>query len=152
VNCKIELFFKITRTTSITFTLNMVGSSCPMLYFSTLALSEKEILHQSKSVFECLKLPFCQGLGQNINYMLICGHILELHCSLLNPIPYEVIVNLYVLGPIMKHWILGEFDTTLIIIVNGCGIQLLIKQSCKQLAKIDGLTTSSTSCHVFCLY
>jgi hypothetical protein len=88
-------------------------------------------MHQSKFVSECLKLPFCSGLGQNISNLLICGNILEIQCSLLNPVSYEVIFDLYVLGPVIKHWILREFDTTLIITINDLGIQLLIKQSCK---------------------
>jgi hypothetical protein len=122
------------------------------LYFSTLPISEGGILQQSKFVSKCFKLPFCQGLGQNISYLLIYGNIVDLHCSLLNPISYEVIFDLYVLGPIIKHYILRYFDTTLIILVNIYGFQLLIKQSCKQLSKPDGLTASSTTCHVFYLH
>jgi hypothetical protein len=84
-------------------------------------------MHQSKFVFKCLKLPFFQRLGQNINYLLICGNILDIHFSLLNLVSYEVIFDLYMLGLAMKQWILREFDTTLIIIVNDHGIQLMIK-------------------------
>lgn len=53
--------------------------------------------------------------------------MLELHISLVYHVSYEVIHDLYMLGMIMKYWILGEFDTTMIVIVDHRGIQLLIK-------------------------
>jgi hypothetical protein len=49
--------------------------------------------------FECFKLPFCKGIGQNINYLLISESILELHCAHLNPILYEVISDPMLLEP-----------------------------------------------------
>jgi hypothetical protein len=58
--------------------------------------------------------------------MLISANILELQCSLLNLVSYELIYDLYMLGPVMKHMILKEFDTTLIITINDHGIQLVI--------------------------
>ena len=64
---------------------------------STLPLSKKLILHQSKFVSECFKLPFCQGLGQNIKNLVIYWYILELHYYLLNLVFSEVILNLNVL-------------------------------------------------------
>jgi hypothetical protein len=106
VNDEIELLFKI-EDISNSFShihIEPVQKFLSELYFSTLPLSEEGIMHQSKYVFECFKLPFCQGLGQNINYLLICGNILELHYySLLNPISYEVIYDLYMLGRWTYH-------------------------------------------------
>jgi hypothetical protein len=98
-----------------------------MLQTSTLPLSEEGILHHSKFVPEEHKLPFNQGFGQNICNLLICGNILKLDCSLLDPISDEVIYDLNMLGPVMEYWILREFDTTLIITVYHHRLQLLIK-------------------------
>jgi hypothetical protein len=131
VNYKIELLFENNLNHFQLFHNELVRKFRFELYFSTLPHSEEGILHQSKSVSECFKLPFFQGPGQNVSYLLICGNILELHYFLLNPILYEVILDLYVLRLVMKQWILREFDTTLIIIVNDCRFKLLIKQSCK---------------------
>jgi hypothetical protein len=71
--------------------LDLCRSACSMLPTSTLPLSKEGILHHSKFVPEEHKLPFNQGFGQNIYNLLICGNILKLHCSLLDPISDEVI-------------------------------------------------------------
>jgi hypothetical protein len=84
-------------------------------------------MHHSSSVFEEHKLPFIQGIGQNMCNLLICGNVMKLHCSLLDPILDEVIYDLNMLGPVMEFWILREFDTTLIITVYHRRLQLLIK-------------------------
>jgi hypothetical protein len=137
VNYKIELLFEnknkieISQTTSHTFTLNLCGSSCPSYISQHSLLARKEFCTNPSLSLNASNFPFSKGLVRISATYLICGNILELHCSLLNLVSYEVIYDLYMLGPVMKHWILKEFDTTLIITVNDCGIQLLIKQSCK---------------------
>jgi hypothetical protein len=98
-----------------------------MLQTSTLLLSEEGILHHSKFVPEEQKNPFNQGFYQNICNLLICGNILKLDCSLLDPVLNEMISNINMLEPIMEYWILREFDTTMIITVYHHGMQLLIK-------------------------
>jgi hypothetical protein len=77
-----------------------------MLHASTLPLSEEDILHHSKSIYEELKLPFLQGLGHKTCNLLICGNILKLHCSLLDPISNEVVFDLNMLGLVMEYGIL----------------------------------------------
>jgi hypothetical protein len=77
-----------------------------MLQTSILPLSEEGILHHFKFVPEEHKLLFNQGLGQNICNLLICGNILKLDCSLMDPVSNEVIPYLNMLGPIMEYWIL----------------------------------------------
>jgi hypothetical protein len=105
--------------------IDLCGNTCLMLPLtSTLPLSEEGIMHHSKSISEEKKLPFLQGLGQNIYNLLIYGNILKLHYSLLDPIPDEVIFDLNMLGPVMEYWILREFDTTLIIAVYHHRLQL----------------------------
>ena len=60
----------------------------------------------TKLVPEVHKLYLGQRLGQYILDLLICGNVLELHSSLLRHITNVLIFNLYVLGLVMKHWIL----------------------------------------------
>jgi hypothetical protein len=70
---------------------------------STLPLGEEDIMHHSKFVSEEDKLPFLQELGQNICNLLICGNLLKLHCSFLDPILNKVIYDLNMLGPFMEY-------------------------------------------------
>jgi hypothetical protein len=108
--------------------IDLCGNTFPMLPLtSTLPLSEEGILHHSKYISEEYKLSFLQGLGQSICNLLICGNILKLHCSFLDPILNEVIFYLNMLGPVMEYCILREFDTTLIITVYHRRLQLLTK-------------------------
>ena len=72
------------------------------LQTSTLLFSEEGVLHLSKFVSEENKLPFNQGFGQNVCNLLICGNILELDCSLLDPVLDEVIYDLNMLGSVME--------------------------------------------------
>ena len=68
-----------------------------------------------------------QGLGENVCNLLINANILKLNCPSINPISNEVVFDLYVFRPVMKHWILREFDATLIVAVNDCRPQLMTK-------------------------
>jgi hypothetical protein len=52
------------------------------------------------------KFALHQGLGENVCQLLICRNILELDCSPQHPIIDEMIYDLDVLQPIMKHMIL----------------------------------------------
>jgi hypothetical protein len=54
---------------------------------------------------------------------------LELDYSLQHPISDEVVYDLNVLRPVVKHWILQEFDATLVIAVDQGWLKLLTKQS-----------------------
>lgn len=98
------------------FDTQPMGNFLSKLQTFTLPFSEEGVLHQFDFVFEDLKLPFGWWLGQNIRNMFIWGD-LELHCSLPNLLSNKVVLDLYVLGTIMEHWILKEFNMTPIIIV-----------------------------------
>ena len=76
-------------------------------------LSTKPNLSLSISNF-----PFARGLVScNLR---IWGNILNNHCSLINSVSNEMLPNVYMLGAVMKHWILRESDTTMIFTVyNG---------------------------------
>ena len=63
-------------------------------------------MDHSKLVSEVLKLNLGQWLGQHVYDLLICGNVLELHNSLLHHITDILVIDLYVLGLVMEHWIL----------------------------------------------
>ena len=63
-------------------------------------------LENTKLLPEVLELHPSQWLCQHINYLIVRRNILELHCSPLHHIPDIVIVDLYMLRIVMKHWIL----------------------------------------------
>jgi hypothetical protein len=94
---------------------------------STLPLIEENVSHQAHIIFEIDMLSPWQGLGENFFHLLINRNIMKLNHPTLNPVSNEMILDLNVLRPIMKHWILREFDTTMIITVNECRRQLLTK-------------------------
>jgi hypothetical protein len=77
---------------------------CPVLpKTSTLPLSEGDILHHTKLVPEVFKLHLRQRFGENVCNLLICGYVLELHCSLLYHVSDEVVFDLNMLQPVMKY-------------------------------------------------
>ena len=95
--------------------------------FSTLPLTEEAILHHSHLVSEMNMLPSSQGLRENVCYLLISRNVLQLHNSSLGIIFDEVVSDLNVFGPFMKHWILKEPDATMIFIVNDNRPQFVTK-------------------------
>ena len=74
-------------------------------------------------------LPFREGLGKDISYLVISRYILQLYRSSLYPVSDEVVHDLDVLQPIMKHGILKELDATLIIAIYDSRSQLSTKQA-----------------------
>jgi hypothetical protein len=84
---------------------------------STLPLSKRGILSNTKLVTKVHKLSQGQWLGQNI-----CPSVLlNTENVLLHHVPDIVISHLNVFRPDVKHWIHGELYTTLIVTVNDCG-------------------------------
>jgi hypothetical protein len=73
------------------------------------------------------KLPFDQIFREDVYNLLICRNVLKLHNSSLNIVPDEVIPDINMLRLVMEHWILREFNATLIITMNGDRLQLLAK-------------------------
>jgi hypothetical protein len=89
----------------------------------TLPLGEESVLHDNKPLPKHLKLPLCRGLGEDrlgedIYNFLVHKNVLKSYYSLLNPVFDEVVHDLNMFGPIMKHYILKDFDATLIVTVN----------------------------------
>ena len=78
----------------------------------------------SKLVSEVLKLHLGQRLGQHIRNLLICGNVLEFHNSLLHHIMDRLVLDLYVLGLVLKHWILLLLYATLVVTINTSHIHL----------------------------
>ena len=93
------------------------------VYQSSLPLTRDH----SKLVSEVLKLHLGQQLGQHIRDLLIRSNLLKLHSSLLHHIANVLIFDLYMLGFIVKHWILEQLNATLIVTINTSSIHLYIK-------------------------
>jgi hypothetical protein len=104
-----------------------LGDHFPRYQNSTLPLTEESVLHHSLLVSEVDMLSPWKKLRENVYNFLICRYVLKLNCPSPNPFTDEVVYDLYVLGPVMKYWILIEFDTTLIIKVNHYRSQLMTK-------------------------
>ena len=118
---------------------------------STFPLTEESVFHHSHLVSEMNMLPSSQRIRENICYLLISRNVLQLYNSSLNIVFDEVVFDLNVFRPVMKHWILRELDATMIIIVNDSRPQLLTILINHELAKPQGLATSLTGCHVLSL-
>jgi hypothetical protein len=99
----------------------------PKVHKSTLPLTEEGVPHQAHLVFEKDMFAPWQGLGENICNLIICRNVLKLNDPSLNPISDEVVSDLNMLRPVMKHWILREFYATLIITMNQGRSHLLSK-------------------------
>ena len=73
------------------------------------------------------KLHLGQRLGQYVRDLLIRSNVKKLHNSFLHHVMNVLVFDLDMLGFVVKHWILREFDTTLIITINPSSLQLKIK-------------------------
>ena len=81
----------------------------------------------SKLVSEVLQLHSGQWLGEHVRGLLICGNVLELHCSLIHHVTDIMIFDLDVFGPIMKHRVLGHLCATLVVTPDASHIRHMIK-------------------------
>ena len=93
------------------------------VYPSSLSLARDH----TKLVSEVPKLHVGQRLGQYVRDLLICGNVPELHSSLHHHIANVLIFDLYMLGLIVKHKILGQLNATLVVTINIGNIHLYIK-------------------------
>jgi hypothetical protein len=91
---------------------------------STLPLSKRGILSYTKLVTKVYKLCQGQWLGKNICCPFCCWNILNAENVLLNHVSDIVVSHLNVFRSVVKHFILGELYTTLIVTVNDCGFKL----------------------------
>ena len=95
---------------------------------STLPLSKRGILNNTKLVMKVHKLCQGQWLGKSIHCLFCCQNILKVENDFLNYVSDIVISHLNVFRSVMKHKILEEIYTTLVITVNYCGFQLNTEQ------------------------
>ena len=91
-------------------------------------LSKVLFQHHPYQVSEVLMLPFREGLGKDISDLVISRNILQLHRSSLNLFSDEVVPDLNVLRPTVKHQILRELNATLIIAIDYSQSKLPTKQ------------------------
>ena len=87
----------------------------------TLPLNKRGILSYTKLVTKVYKLSQGQWLGQNICCLFCHRNILNAENVLLHHVPDIVISHLNVFRPVVKHWILGELYTALIVTMNDRG-------------------------------
>ena len=98
-----------------------------MVQKSTLPLTKESVPHNTHLVSEVDMLAPWERLRQNVCYLLIRRNVLEFYNSLLDPISDEVVFDTDMLGHLMKHRILCELNTALIVTMNHCRPQLKIK-------------------------
>ena len=121
------LFNYLDLLSQVKKSLNDLGTPCPHGTKSTLPLTKESVPHNTHLVSEVDMLAPWERLRQNVCYLLIRGNVLEFHNSLLDPISDEVILDVDMLGPLMKHRILRELNTALIVTMNHRRPQLKIK-------------------------
>ena len=102
----------------------------PCCCFLTLPLNKELIQQQHQLVSELQKTVFAKCLGENVCHLLICLYVLQPNGPPLNTISQEVVPDVYMLAPVMEHWILKQHDGTLIITMNYCSLQLTLEQPC----------------------
>ena len=64
-------------------------------------------LDESKHSAKTTELLSSQGLGKNICYLLLCTDINQVDVSRQDLLSNKMVMNLNVLGPSMKNWVLG---------------------------------------------
>jgi hypothetical protein len=63
-----------------------------------------------------------ESFGNDISQLVVNGHKRKRYCSRLNKIMNELMSDVYVLGPRMLKWILGDINGTSIVAMNFHGI------------------------------
>ena len=94
---------------------------------SSLPLGRKLDMMNTKLLYQVLKLHSRKSIGQNIGYLLLCCHVLDLHYSSLHHIPDIVELDLNVLRLVMEYWVFRQLHATLIVREDASHIQLEIK-------------------------
>lgn len=80
--------------------------------------------------------------------MFICRHVMDLDSSSLHHVSNKVILNLNVLGLVMKHSILYQMDPT--ITIYHSSVQDLLKQISKEISQTNCFTSNHASDYVLC--
>ena len=75
----------------------------------------KWVLYHPHLFPKVVKLCPSKGLGEDVCHLFSCSSVAQLYSSLLDTVPDKVTLDINVLQPIMKHWILKDLDATLII-------------------------------------
>ena len=64
-------------------------------------------LDESKHSAKTTELLSSQGLGKNICYLLLCTDVNQVDVARQDLLSNKMVMNLNVLGPSMKNWVLG---------------------------------------------
>jgi len=95
---------------------------------STLPLNKRVILSNTKLVLKVHKLCQGQSLGQNICGLFCRQNILNIENVLMHHVPNIVVSHLNVFQSVMKHRILKDLYTSLVITMDDFGFQLGTEQ------------------------
>jgi hypothetical protein len=80
-------------------------SALVKLDISTLPLKVQFQLHHSKHAAESVMLLNSQDLGEDVSNLILCADINKINLTCQDLLPDEVIMNLNVFRPYMKHWV-----------------------------------------------
>jgi hypothetical protein len=105
-----------------------------------LFLCDEGLLHQEELLYQSLELPLCKEFCEDFSALQINGNIIKNNNSLMYSSFQGNVLDICVLGAMMKHWILKDFDATFTITIHNRGLEHLINQLCNQLAKPNGFT------------
>jgi hypothetical protein len=97
------------------------------LQSTTPPLSYGGILHEAKSLTKVLELRPGKWLGEDICNLLVCRKVLHMYCFPLHHISDVMVFDLNMFRFIVKHVILGELHTALVITMDNDGIHLMTK-------------------------
>ena len=69
-------------------------------------------LEDSKHNPKMIELLSSQGLGEYVCNLLLCADVNQVDVSSQNLLSNKMVVDLYVFGPRMKHWVPGQLYAT----------------------------------------
>ncbi len=74
-------------------------------------------LHDSKHAMESVMLLSSQDLGEDVNNLIFCAAINKINLTCQDLLPDEVIMNLNVFRPCMKHWVPSQLNIAEVITI-----------------------------------
>jgi hypothetical protein len=101
---------------------------------------------------EILKLCLGKWFGEDICDLFMGRKILHMYYFPLHHVSNIVVLYFNVFRYVMKHRVLKEIYTALVITMNSGRIHLMIEQFSREFAKPHCFTNCHTQCNVLCLY
>ena len=109
-------------------------------------------LADSKHSTKLAKLLSSQGLGENICNLLLYVDICQVNVACQDPLSDEVIVDLYVFGPCMEHWVPSQrYATKIVTIYDNIPIHCIPKSSSSLRNQATSHAATTTPLSILCL-